>query len=87
MPVAGGIYARALPYAVQVWALRRINRDRPFVLYAHPWELDAETPRRRLGLLNNLITYTGMASARHKFEKLFDEFEFTRMDKVLADFL
>ena len=86
VPIAGGVYARALPYAVQVWALRRIIRDRPFVLYAHPWELDANTPRRRLGLLNNLITYTGIKSAMHKFERLFDEFEFTRMDEVLKSF-
>ena len=41
---------------------------------------------RRCRIMNNLITYTGIKSAMHKFERLFDEFEFTRMDEVLKSF-
>ena len=84
MPVSGGFYLRALPYPLVAWALRRINRERPFVLYCHPWECDPGTPRRRLGLVNGLITYTGLRSARHKLTRLLDDFRCTRLDEVLA---
>jgi len=80
LPVSGGFYLRALPYSVIKGALRRVARERPFVLYCHPWEFDVETPRRNLGL----VTYTGMRTALHKLERLLDEFPCTRMDKVLA---
>lgn len=84
LPVSGGFYLRALPYPITAWALRRVNRDRPFVLYGHPWEFDPETPRRRLGLLNNWITYTGIRGARGKLTRLLDAFPCSRLDEVVA---
>jgi len=84
VPVSGGFYLRALPFCFLRWAPRRIGKQRPFVLYCHPWEFDAETPRVPLGLADRLITYTGMRSGLRKVERLLDEFAFGRMDEVLA---
>lgn len=84
VPVSGGFYLRALPYPFTAWALRRITRERPFVLYCHPWECDPETPRRHLGFVDRLITYTGIRGARSKLARLLAEFPCTRLDEVIA---
>ncbi len=83
LPVAGGFYLRVLPYPFTAWALRRISRERPFVLYCHPWECDPDTPRRALGLMDGIITYAGIRGARAKLRRLLDEFPFTRLDALL----
>lgn len=83
LPVSGGFYLRALPYPVLSWALGRVAAERPFVLYAHPWEFDVETPRRRLSPVDRWITYHGMAGALRKLDRLLDRFRFGRIDAVL----
>jgi polysaccharide deacetylase family protein (PEP-CTERM system associated) len=86
IPVSGGFYMRALPSWFTALALRRINRERPFVLYCHPWECDPGIPRRPLGLVNSLITYTGIDEALSKLGRLLDEFSCTRIDAVLQNY-
>ena len=36
LPVCGGGYLRHFPYAVTRWAMRRIERTRPAIVYLHP---------------------------------------------------
>jgi hypothetical protein len=86
IPVSGGFYMRALPGTFTALALRRINRERPFVLYCHPWECDPGIPRRRLGLVDSLITYTGIDGALGKLGRLLDEFPCTRIDAALKNY-
>ena len=84
VPVSGGFYLRALPYGFLRWALRRVSRQRSIVLYCHPWEFDANTPRLPLGRVDRWITYTGMNTGLAKVRRLLVEFTFGRMDEVLA---
>ncbi|MBV8072810.1 MAG: polysaccharide deacetylase family protein [Acidobacteriaceae bacterium] len=86
VPVSGGFYLRLWPYAFTAWALRRVNRDRPFVLYCHPWECDPGLPRRKLGLVNGFITYTGVRGARAKLDRLLSDFPCSRIDSVLENY-
>jgi polysaccharide deacetylase family protein (PEP-CTERM system associated) len=84
VPVSGGFYLRVLPYFVFRALLRRVNRERPFVLYFHPWETHRHTPRTRgIGLKNALITYYGLRGALRKIERLLQDFEFEPMADVL----
>lgn len=39
--VCGGGYFRHFPYALNRWALKRINQARPAVVYMHPYEIDS----------------------------------------------
>ncbi|MCY2930923.1 MAG: DUF3473 domain-containing protein [Planctomycetota bacterium] len=39
-PACGGGYVRHFPYAYTRWAIRRINRQRPAIVYMHPYEID-----------------------------------------------
>ena len=46
VPFAGGVYLRALPFALVRWLFRReIRGGRPVVGYAHPFDIDAEQER------------------------------------------
>lgn len=84
IPIAGGFYLRMFPLSFLHWGLSRINRNRPFLLYFHPWEGHVETPRLRLPLLNRFISYYGIDSALQKLEFLLNHFKFERVDKVLG---
>ena len=44
LPCCGGGYLRHFPYAVTRWAMRRVARRRPAVVYFHPYDLDTAPP-------------------------------------------
>ena len=44
LPACGGGYIRHLPYWYTRWAIRRIGRVRPAIVYLHPYELDMDAP-------------------------------------------
>jgi polysaccharide deacetylase family protein (PEP-CTERM system associated) len=84
LPCGGGGYFRLLPYRWSRWAMRRVNkRDRqPCVFYFHPWEIDPEQPRQRVGLKTWLRHYTNLERMEHRLRKLLAEFRWGRMDRV-----
>jgi hypothetical protein len=46
LPFAGGVYLRALPFALVRWLFRReIRSGRPIVGYAHPFDIDPDQER------------------------------------------
>ena len=84
IPVSGGFYLRVLPYFTLKAMLRRVNKVRPFVIYLHPWETFAGTPRlKEIGYKNAFITYYGMNRCLTKLERLLRDFEFTSLREVL----
>jgi polysaccharide deacetylase family protein (PEP-CTERM system associated) len=40
-PACGGGYIRHFPGAVSCWAMRRVQRDRPAIVYLHPYEIES----------------------------------------------
>ena len=84
IPISGGFYLRALPSYFLYWGLKRINRTQPFVVYFHPWEGYAKTPRFKLPFCNRVISYYGISSALKKLEFLLKHFKFARVDQVLG---
>jgi len=84
IPVAGGFYLRVLPLWFLRFALRRVNKVRPAVLYIHPWETYLMTPKlNNMPLFPKFVTYHGINSALNKVESLLNEFQF----KPLREFL
>ena len=86
IPVSGGLYLRVFPRWFTVMALRRVNRQRPFMLYCHPWECDPLVPHVKIGFINSLITYTGTNGTIAKLNILLDEFFCTRIDVALETY-
>lgn len=83
VPICGGFYLRALPLRFVHFALRQVNRQRPFVLYVHPWETFADTPRLELPLPSRFITYYNLRSMMSRLAWLLDAFSFAPMRTVL----
>jgi polysaccharide deacetylase family protein (PEP-CTERM system associated) len=85
VPVCGGFYLRALPLKFILFALRQVNRQRPFVLYVHPWETFADTPRMPLPLTSRLVTYYHLRGVMARLKALLDAFSFAPMRTVLQE--
>lgn len=86
IPVAGGFYLRVLPAWFLKFAIDRVNRKRPAVIYVHPWETYTGTPRvRRVPLFPRFVTYHGINSALKKMEALVEHFRFKPLREFLAE--
>jgi polysaccharide deacetylase family protein (PEP-CTERM system associated) len=84
IPMAGGGYLRLYPYWFIRNSIRRINREnRPAIIYLHPWELDPDLPRIKIGFLKELRHYGNLALTEEKLRRLLDEFSFGPLREVL----
>lgn len=84
VPVAGGFYLRVLPFWFLKFAIKRVIKERPAIVYIHPWETYSKTPRLRdIPVFSRFVTYYGINSALDKFERLLRTFEFTSVREVL----
>ena len=88
VPVSGGFYLRALPGALLRALLRRINaQGRPFVIYLHPWETYAGTPKLALPPVSRWVTYHNIERTLFRLERLLESFRFTTLEQVLAGWI
>jgi len=89
LPAGGGGYFRLLPYALSRAAIRRVNRKerRRAVNYFHPWELDPGQPRLDLPLRSRFRHYVNLGIMESKLHRLFNDFRWSRMDRVFGDLL
>jgi polysaccharide deacetylase family protein (PEP-CTERM system associated) len=85
-PVGGGGYFRLLP----LWFLQRgiqqmqqQGQESLAMLYFHPWEFDLDQQRLPLGRLNRWRTYTGIAAAIARLQRVLQAHHFA----TAADFL
>jgi polysaccharide deacetylase family protein (PEP-CTERM system associated) len=86
IPVSGGGYFRILPYALTRAGLRQINErtGRPFAFYLHPWEVDPEQPRIKVGALSHFRHYTNLDQCAARLTRVLDDFAFAPMREVLT---
>lgn len=84
IPVSGGTYLRLLPWPLFTWCWERATRTRPAVLYVHPWETYAGTPRLPMPPHLTLATYGNTAGALGRLRRLLERFRFAPMRAVLA---
>lgn len=86
LPVAGGGYFRLYPYSLSRAGLRQINRrQKPFIFYLHPWEIDPEQPRISAGWLSRFRHYNNLDKCEPRLRKLLTEFSFGTAKEVLAE--
>lgn len=86
LPIAGGFYFRVLPLWLLKYGIRRVNEERPAILYIHPWETYPNTPRLNLPLFSRFVTYYGINRALKKFETLLKMFKFSSIRYVLENY-
>ena len=86
LPVAGGGYFRLLPWPVTRWAIRRVNAEGlPFMFYLHPWEVDPDQPRVKVGIKSRFRHYTNLSSCANKLGRLLAEFDVGPASDVLDE--
>ncbi|MEA1865126.1 MAG: polysaccharide deacetylase family protein [Euryarchaeota archaeon] len=84
VPISGGFYLRVLPFSVLKRMIGIVNKERPAVIYLHPWEIVPLMPRLKLPLQSRFITYHGIKSTRAKLEGLLASFSFAPVREVLG---
>ena len=85
LPIAGGGYFRQLPYAWTKWGIDRVNRleREPVVFYTHPWEVDPEQPRLRVGSAKRVRHYRGLDRTTGRLRRLLEDFRFDSIAAVM----
>jgi polysaccharide deacetylase family protein (PEP-CTERM system associated) len=86
IPIAGGFYLRVLPLWFLRYGIRAVNKDRPAIIYIHPWETYSRTPRLKVPMFSKFVAYYGINSALKKLEGLLNEFEFASIRDVLIKY-
>ena len=85
LPVGGGGYLRLFPLALLRAGLRQKQRlGVPGCLYLHPWEVDPQQPRQRLGGLRGFRHYVNLHKTEGKLDRLLREFPFTTLSAAIA---
>ena len=84
LPIAGGIYLRALPYWFIKWSINQLHRQgQPAIMYLHPYDLDMEqsvpvaTPREWF------VRYCNRRGSLGKLRRLLRDFRFAPLRELL----
>ena len=85
LPVGGGGYLRLFPLRLLRAGLRQQRRRGwPGCLYVHPWEVDPEQPRYRLGGLRGFRHYVNLRRTLPKLERLLGDYRFVGVEEALT---
>ena len=97
LPAAGGGYIRHFPYAVTKWAIKRIQKIRPAVVYTHPFEIQVEhsslpveqfrPEERKRNIRHHKLQLRNRYTMKRKVNRLLSDFDFAPLKKVIADSL
>lgn len=97
LPVCGGGYLRHFPYAVTRWAIRRVQRQRPAILYMHPYEIELpsgpldisglDPPVARRAQHFHRLQLRNRHTVEAKILRLLDQFNFAPLGTVIDDVL
>jgi polysaccharide deacetylase family protein (PEP-CTERM system associated) len=85
IPVSGGFYLRILPLRLLKLCLLQVNKERPAIIYIHPWEMYSGIPHVNISPLSRFITYHGINNALAKLESLLIEFKFNTIRDALYE--
>lgn len=82
----GGGFFRLLPYRFSRWAITQVNAEgRPAIFYFHPWEIDPDQPSvANAPLKSRLRHYSRLSAMRGKLKRLLADFEWGRLDAIVA---
>ena len=94
VPVGGGGYVRNFPYWFTRWAMRCIQRQRPGIVYLHPYEIDTRSKQidikhlslegQRKAIRHHKMQLRNRKTMGEKIIKLLSEFEFAPIRQVIA---
>jgi len=78
IPMAGGFFLRFFPMHILRKTIKKMNEQGfPAVLFAHNWELDAQTPKLKLGPYRSFVTYHNVQETERKLKQIIGSFKFS----------
>lgn len=86
-PSGGGGYFRFFPYIVSKRLIQTVNEkeQRSAIFYLHPWEIDPDQPKQsNLSAKTRFRHYINLKHTYRRLEKLVQDFQWDRMDKVFS---
>ena len=84
LPIAGGGYFRLYPYWLSRAGLRQINRkQKAFIFYLHPWEIDPQQPRIQAGWFSRFRHYNNLHKCETRLKQLMSDFRFSTVEHIL----
>ena len=89
LPAGGGGFFRLYPYALTKWVINHINKTdkHSTSFYFHPWEIDPEQPRQEQASLKSKFRhYLNLDKTESRLNRILEDFEWDRMDKVFFDY-
>lgn len=97
LPAAGGGYIRHFPYFFSKWAMKKIQDERPIIVYMHPYDIDTQKRAFEIKHLSNgektkAIRFHKMQqrnreTVTRKLLRLLNEFEFTTISQVITQII
>jgi polysaccharide deacetylase family protein (PEP-CTERM system associated) len=97
MPVCGGGYLRHFPPFFTRWALRRVQKQRPAIVYVHPYDIDTgsfpqafQTYYTKAGIRQRVSMYVKLrnrATVETKLRNIFAEHMFLPLGEVINNCL
>ena len=83
----GGAFFKIYPLMITRYLMHKLNKEgRSFMMYVHPWEMDAQTPLMRMSLRDSMIqNYATGYRARRKLEAVLNNFQFIPMEDYYAE--
>jgi polysaccharide deacetylase family protein (PEP-CTERM system associated) len=85
VPAAGGGYLRHLPLRLMADGIRQTElRGAPAMLYIHPWEVDPDQPRLRVGPITRWRHYGGLARVEGKLRHVLSTWRFTTVAEWMS---
>jgi hypothetical protein len=92
-PSCGGGYLRHFPIFVTRWAIRRVERRRPAIVYMHPYEIELDAPPLDTSMLDaqaagrlrraHRLQLRNRGTMEGKVLALLREFEFAPLGEVI----
>lgn len=82
LPFSGGLYLRTLPLAFVKYALKKVNKERPAMLYVHPWEFDLGQPKLPVPMHIKFTHYYNIKSNLKKLEEMITSFDFGKLGDI-----
>jgi len=84
-PFGGGGYLRIFPLSFTKYAIKKFNKEGlPAIIYAHPWEFDAEQPHLELGTIQTWRHYYNINNNLKKLDILLARFDWISFKDFIA---
>ncbi len=97
LPTAGGGYLRHFPYIITKWAIKRIQKKRPAIVYMHPYEIDTDEIDLSYNNLDQAEKHIAMKfhktqlrnrdTIKAKLSKLLTDFKFTSIGNLIGNYV